>query len=98
MKTVIVVQARMGSGRLPGKVLRPVCGKPMLVHVLERLLACPTECTLAVATSRQPQDGPVADWARSLGVYCYQGSEVHLVERYYQTAKALEAELVVLIT
>src|SRR5207302_10724795 len=56
------------------------------------------DCTLAVATSRQPHDGPIADWARSLGVYCYQGSEDDLLERYYQVAKALEAELVVRIT
>jgi spore coat polysaccharide biosynthesis protein SpsF len=98
MKTVIIVQARMGSGRLPGKVLRPVCGKPMLAHVAERVRACRAADQVAVATSRHPLDDVIADWAHSFGVHCYQGSEEDLVERYYQTARKLDADLVVRIT
>jgi spore coat polysaccharide biosynthesis protein SpsF len=98
MKTVIIVQARMGSGRLPGKVLRPVCGKPMLAHVLERVRACRAAHQVAVATSRHALDAVIADWAQSFGVHCYQGSEEDLVERYYETARTLEADAVVRIT
>ncbi len=98
MKIVIVVQARMGSGRLPGKVLRPLVGKPMLVHLLERLQTCRSNCELAVATSREPQDGPIVDWARSLGVYVHQGSENDVVERYYETVSALGADAVARVT
>jgi spore coat polysaccharide biosynthesis protein SpsF len=97
-RTVIVIQARMGSGRLPGKVLRPVCGKPMLLHVVERMLQCRAANQVAVATSTHPMDELIAEWARSAGVFVYQGSEEDVVERFYGVTRALQADAVVRIT
>jgi spore coat polysaccharide biosynthesis protein SpsF len=98
VKTVIVVQARTGSTRLPGKVLRPVCGRPMLVHVLERVRACPAADAVILATSREPIDGVLVDWAQSLGVRACQGSQDDVVERYCEVARLTEADAVVRVT
>src|SRR2546423_14802061 len=95
MKTVLVVQARVGSSRLPGKVLRPVCGRPMLVHVLERVRACPAADEVVLATSRQPLDAVLAEWAQSVGVRAVRGSEDDVAERYGEVARLPGADAVV---
>jgi spore coat polysaccharide biosynthesis protein SpsF len=80
MRTGIVVQARMSSARLPGKVLKPLAGKPVLAWLLERLMDVNLSdekapgSMIVVATSRAPEDDAVEALARSLGVGCYRGS------------------------
>jgi len=80
MRTGIVVQARMSSARLPGKVLKPLAGKPVLAWLLERLIDVKLSekkgpgSMIVVATSRAPEDDAVEALARSLGVGCYRGS------------------------
>jgi len=86
MKTGIVLQARMGSTRLPGKVLFPLAGKPALAQVIERLRRCRTVDQLVVATSVEPKDALIAVWSESLGVPYFRGSERDVLERFYLAA------------
>ena len=84
---IAIVQARMGSVRLPGKVLMEVSGKPILGHVLGRLMAATTLDGIVVATSTLPQNRVVMDYARSLGVQAFAGSEGDVLGRFYAAAR-----------
>jgi spore coat polysaccharide biosynthesis protein SpsF len=94
----IIIQARMGSTRLPGKVLKSIAGKVLLDHVLGRLslLTCPAK--VVVATSALPQDDVIAQHCRALGVAVFRGSEADVLDRYYQCAKENNFEHVVRLT
>ena len=96
MRTVAVIQARMGSTRLPGKVLRPLAGRSALAHVIERVRACPLVHEVVVATTDQPRDDAVVEQARSLGVRTFRGSEEDVLSRVYHAAG--RADVVVRVT
>jgi len=96
--TLGIVQARLGSTRLPGKVLMDLLGKPMLVRELERLDHCTTLDALVVATSDSPQDDPLAGLLEAEGRDVFRGSEVDVLDRYYRCAKQWQADVVVRIT
>ena len=98
MKVVALVQARMGSTRLPGKVMRTILDKPMIELLLGRLARARTVDQIGVATSASPANEPLAALVRSLGYVVYQGSENDVLDRYYQAAVLLQAEAVVRIT
>lgn len=93
MRTGIVVQARMSSARLPGKVLKPLAGKPVLAWLLERLMEVRLSdekapgSTIVVATSRAPEDDTVEALARSLGVGCYRGALNDVAGRLTEAAE-----------
>lgn len=93
-----IVQARVGSTRLPGKVLKPILGKPMLLWQLERLKRSKTVDTLIVATTLKPEDDPVAELAERAGVKVFRGSEHDVLDRYYKAAKAVKARVIVRVT
>src|SRR5688500_14766459 len=95
---VAIVQARMGSTRLPGKVLMPLAGKPVLAHVVERLSCCRTLSATVVATTTEKADDKVAALCASSNVPCYRGSMSDVLDRYYQAALAHSAAIVVRIT
>ena len=78
----------MGSRRLPGKILMPLAGRPMLAHILELLRAARRPATVIVATSGTAQDDPTAGLAKSLGVEVFRGSESDVLDRYYRCAAA----------
>lgn len=94
----IIVQARMGSTRLPGKVLLPLGGKPVIQHVLERLMSVRASQTLVLTTSDKPADTPLVDFARNLGVKTFRGSEADVLDRYYRCAQAYDLAHVVRAT
>lgn len=98
MNVVAIVQARMGSTRLPGKVLMPLAGRPVLAHVVQRLRACRSLHGIAVATSTDASDDPIAHWCDAHGVRCVRGSLHDVLDRYHQAASALGADAVVRIT
>src|SRR5256885_6305126 len=77
---ILVVQARMSSARLPGKVLLPVAGRPLLGYVLERV--APAREMVIVATSDQPDDDPVAEFASQAGVQVFRGSLADVAGRF----------------
>lgn len=97
MKTLVVVQARTGSSRLPGKVLLPVAGAPVLVRLLERVLAARTPFELVVATTVRSEDDGLSALVRRFGVRVYRGHPTDLLDRHYRAAVAARADVVVKI-
>lgn len=98
MRTVAVVQARMGSTRLPNKVMRPILSTPMIELLLARLALARKVDQIVLATSDHPRDGALADFVSGLGYQVYRGSETDVLDRYYQAARQAQAETVVRIT
>ena len=98
MKIVAIVQARMGSTRLPGKVLRDLAGKPMLARVLERVRRAGSVDETIVATSDLPGDDPLADWLAAGRHACFRGSEQDVLARFAGAAAQTGADAIVRIT
>ena len=98
MKTVAVIQARMGSSRLPGKVLAEISGVPMLMHVVRRVREAATVDEVILATTTSTADDAVADFCRREKITCHRGSEDDVLDRFYQAAQNTGAEVVVRIT
>ncbi len=97
-KVAAIVQARMGSSRLPGKVLRPLAGKTVLERVVERLQAAQELDCIVIATTDQPQDAPLLELAQRLGLAAHAGPEDDVLTRYLGAAEQVGAELLVRIT
>ncbi|MDO8769891.1 MAG: aminotransferase class III-fold pyridoxal phosphate-dependent enzyme [Burkholderiaceae bacterium] len=98
MKVVAIVQARMGSTRLPNKVMKPIGGIAMIEVLLARLARAKEVNEIMVATSVDPRNQPLADLVAALGYKCYRGSENDVLERYLQAAKSVNADVLVRIT
>ena len=98
MKVVALVQARMGSTRLPNKVMKPVGGVPMIELLLMRLSASREIDRIVVATSINERNKPLVEHVRHLGYACEQGSENDVLDRYEEAAKAYNADVIVRIT
>ncbi len=98
MKVVALVQARMGSTRLPNKVMKPVGGVPMIELLLSRLSASREIDRIVVATSTDEHNKPLVEYVRYLGYACEQGSENDVLDRYAEAAKVHGADVVVRIT
>jgi spore coat polysaccharide biosynthesis protein SpsF len=98
VKTVAIIQARMGSTRLPGKVLKDICGETMLARVVRRTRLASLLNEVVVATTLEPLDQPIEDECRSLGAPVFRGSENDVLDRYYRAAQAHDAGVVVRIT
>ena len=98
MKTLAIVQARMGSTRLPGKVLSDVGGVPMLRRLLDRLKS--TECIdeIVVATTTNSEDDVLEDWLLSAGVPCFRGDSENVLARFVGATEGREVDLVLRIT
>ena len=98
-RTVVILQARMGSHRLPGKVLMEIGGKPVLLHCLDRALRIDGTDAVCLATSDQPADDPVADAASQRPeVTVFRGPEDDVLERYRGAAAAIGAAIVMRLT
>lgn len=98
MKIVAIVQARMGSTRLPNKVMKPICGQPMIGCLLERLSRARRVQQVVLATADSPANEPLAEYVRGLGYAVYAGSEKDVLDRFYQAARMAQADVVVRIT
>ena len=88
----------MASTRLPGKVMLPIRGRPMLAHLLDRLAGAKTLSDILVATTNAPEDYPITELAERKGCTTYRGSENDVLRRYFEAAKSVEAQTVVRIT
>ena len=93
-----IIQARMGSNRLPGKVLKDINGYPMLSYMIERVSAAKSIDSLIVATSVDSSDDPIVEFCKSSKILYYRGSLEDVLDRYYQTAKKLECDVIVRMT
>src|SRR2546423_1477534 len=98
MKTVGIIEARMRSSRLPGKVLRSILGRPMLELMIERLRRARTLDRIVIATTDQPADDAIADLGEKIGVGIFRGSEDDVLLRVLETAQAFDAEVIVELT
>ena len=98
MKVGIIIQARMCSTRLPGKVLKHIAGKPLLDHVIGRLAQYDQKARIVVATSDLTQDDVIAQYCLDKCVNVFRGSEIDVLDRYYQCACKNEFDHVVRLT
>lgn len=88
MKYLAVLQARMQSSRLPHKVLKDLCGMPVLGHIVQRARRSKKLDGLVVATSTHPADDPVATFCRQTGISCFRGSEDDVLSRFAGALRA----------
>ena len=98
MSTAIVVQARMGSSRLPGKVLKDIAGRPMLSYQMERLRRVKSADRIVIATSDQPADDALERFCQKEKIAYVRGSEDDVLARYYAAIERFPADIVVRIT
>lgn len=98
MKTVIIIQARMASTRLPGKVMMDLNGAPMLYQVMARARLASAVDLVTVATTTNATDDTIAEYCKVQRVQCFRGSENDVLDRYYQAARHFGAEVIVRLT
>lgn len=97
---VAIIQARMGSTRLPGKVLLDLQGQPLLWHVVQRVRQAQTVDQVVIATSETTPNEAIVDFSegQQAKVLCFRGSEDDVLDRYYQAARWIQADLIVRVT
>lgn len=98
MKVVAIIQARMGSTRLPGKILKDVAGQPMLARVVERTRRAQTLDEVVIATTQLADDDILERLCSERAWPCFRGSERDVLDRYYRAAVEFKADLIVRIT
>src|ERR1700750_3327786 len=97
-RIVAVIQARMGSTRLPGKVLKPIAGKPLLWHIVHRLRASRLIEDIAIATTTNPADEAIVEFAAAEGVTVLRGPEDDVLARFAMAAEAMDADVIVRVS
>ena len=97
-RVVAIIQARMGSSRLPGKVMMDIAGQPMLARVYIRSSRSATVDETLVATTTEAADDPIAEYCDFSGIPFHRGSQFDVLDRYYQAAVQAKADVVVRIT
>ena len=97
-RIVAVIQARMGSTRLPGKVLKPIAGEPLLWHVVHRLKKSSMIEEIAIATSTNPLDDAIAEFAKGHGILAVRGPEDDVLARFARAAELLDADIIVRVS
>ncbi len=97
MKLITIIQARMGSTRLPGKVMLDLWGKTVLARVVARIRGSRFAGEIVVATTTEPADNVIVDECRRLGVNFFRGSEDDVLDRYYRAAKQFGADAIIRI-
>jgi spore coat polysaccharide biosynthesis protein SpsF len=98
MKIAAIIEARMTSSRLPGKIIRPIMGRPTLELLIERLSRSKYLDLVVVATTINETDDATEALAKRLGVGCYRGSEDDVLDRVLMAAKAYDVDVIVEIT
>jgi len=98
MNIVSTIEARMTSSRLPGKVLLPADGKPMLAHLVSRLRQVPSINNIILATTTNQADDPLQAFSRQVGILCHRGSEDDVMGRVIGAAEQAKADIIVEIT
>lgn len=95
---IAILQARMGSSRLPNKVLFEIKGKTLLELYINRVKQSRLIDKIVIATTKKPEDDVIQETVKQLGLECFRGSENDLLDRYYQCAKKYKTDVVVRIT
>lgn len=94
----LIVQARMGSTRLPGKILMPIGGRLLLEHIIARMALLHEHAKLVIATSTQPENDAVERFCNDQGVACFRGEEDNVLKRYVDCANHYDFQHVVRLT
>ena len=94
MNIVLIIQARMGSTRLPGKSNMDLAGEPLLSRILERVKRSKKINQIVVATTKKIEDDIIEDLSNKHQVFCFRGSENNLVDRYFRAARKVSADLI----
>lgn len=97
-KVVATIEARMNSTRLPGKVLKPICGKPMLELMVERVRRSTSIDEIVIATAANASCDSIAKMAANMGIHCFRGSEDDVLERVLKAAGSVDADIIVELT
>ncbi len=97
LNIVTVIQARMGSTRLPGKVMMPLAGKPLLLRMYERVAASKLAGNIIVALTREEIDIPIVQLCKEKNINFYRGNSTDLLKRHYESAKIHKADVVIKI-
>ena len=98
MRTVAIIQARMGSNRLPGKVLKSILGRPMLWRIVERVRAAPSIAEVVVAVPDNPANEVLRQFCADNQIALFAGSETDVLDRYYRAAQQFKADPILRIT
>jgi spore coat polysaccharide biosynthesis protein SpsF len=98
LSAIALIQARVGSTRLPGKVLENIRGKPMIARVVDRVRAARRVTGIRVVTSSSPKDDSLVAWARSTGVDVSRGSEDDVLDRFHSALEDIRADCIVRVT
>jgi spore coat polysaccharide biosynthesis protein SpsF (cytidylyltransferase family) len=98
LKNLAIIQARMSSTRLPGKVLLPLSDKPVLEHVIQRVRNCKLVDKVVVATTIHDSDDIIEDWCKKNNFEYYRGSLEDVLDRFYKVASQFKAENILRIT
>jgi spore coat polysaccharide biosynthesis protein SpsF len=97
LNIVIIIQARIGSSRLPGKILLPLADRPLLLRIIERVNAAKTPKIIVVATTKETADDPVSDLCIKEGINIFRGHSTNLLDRHFKAALNYDPEIVVKI-
>lgn len=98
LRIVAIIQARMGSTRLPGKVLKPIAGQPLLWHIVTRLKRSRLIEEVAVATSTNPRDDAIVEYCEANGIAVVRGPEDNVLARFARAAEVLDADIIVRVS
>lgn len=98
MKIAAIIQARMGATRLYGKVLKDICGIPVIIHVANRVKQCKKLNEIVVATSVKKENDEIEELLDKENIKVFRGSEDDVLSRYYYAAKENDADIIIRIT
>lgn len=93
-----IIQARMTSTRLPGKVMKEVLGRPLLSYLIERVRCCKGIKDITLATTLNPEDDSIATFGSNKGINVFRGSENNVLERFHEAAKMFDAKHIMRVT
>lgn len=97
-KVVIIIQARMGSTRLPGKVMKDICGKPQIQHVINNVSKSKFASEVVVATSMNDNNEPLKKYLSENGIVWFEGDEIDVLSRFVLAGKTIKADIIVRVT
>ena len=97
-KIIGVIQARMGSSRLPGKSMKPLLGKPMLEHILDNVVSSKLVDKFVVATTALEEDDAIENLCKFLKIDCFRGEELNVLSRFKRISKIYKADILVRLT
>ena len=94
-KVTVIIQARLGSTRLPGKMLMDLCGQPVVHWVIERVKKSKKANSIILATTDNPIDDPLVDYVEKMGVNVFRGGEYDVLQRFISAATTVDTDIVV---